>query len=312
MMQHECYAEKLLEVQEPRAMELMRFAGVNATALLPCLVDHGGNGENLNDPKGAGKAVESCEKTIKKTGIKFVSKKLKSLQKCADAVFTCVQTKPGETKCMDKANATCTKELDKIAQEEAKIGPAIDKKCADSEIAYAVLGASNAANLDALAMECALYGVGSLSTLADYKQCVFQQHECRVEELVRFEVPRAEELFGALTPPVDLRSAFCPAPAICGDGLPDPGEQCDDGNNLDGDCCSATCEIETIGTVCRASAGDCDVEETCDGVSPTCPAEVVLTAGTECRASGWRARHLAGHYRRQPGKEWESRLGYGI
>ena len=31
---------------------------------------------------------------------------------------------------------------------------------------------------------------------------------------------------------------------ICGDGVLDPGEQCDDGNLLDGDGCSAICEVE--------------------------------------------------------------------
>jgi len=31
---------------------------------------------------------------------------------------------------------------------------------------------------------------------------------------------------------------------ICGNGSPDPGEECDDGNNLDGDCCSASCLLE--------------------------------------------------------------------
>ncbi len=31
---------------------------------------------------------------------------------------------------------------------------------------------------------------------------------------------------------------------ICGDGVTDPPEECDDGNNVDGDCCSATCMIE--------------------------------------------------------------------
>ena len=33
-------------------------------------------------------------------------------------------------------------------------------------------------------------------------------------------------------------------PPACGDGLLDGGEDCDDGNNLDGDDCSATCEAE--------------------------------------------------------------------
>jgi hypothetical protein len=101
---------------------------------------------------------------------------------------------------------------------------------------------------------------------------------------------------------------------ICGDGVVNGSEQCDDGNNVDGDCCSATCTTEPTTQECRASAGACDVadycdgagscsadakssavcraatdlcdaEESCDGVSNDCPADGVLSAGTVCRAS---------------------------
>jgi len=55
-----------------------------------------------------------------------------------------------------------------------------------------------------------------------------------------------------------------PSFGVCGDGLLDPGEQCDDGNALDGDCCSSTCQFEVNGAPC----GDgqiCNGQETCDG-----------------------------------------------
>lgn len=34
-----------------------------------------------------------------------------------------------------------------------------------------------------------------------------------------------------------------PSPVGCGNGVLDPGESCDDGNTLDGDCCSAACTV---------------------------------------------------------------------
>jgi cysteine-rich repeat protein len=37
----------------------------------------------------------------------------------------------------------------------------------------------------------------------------------------------------------------------CGDGLLDPGEDCDDGNLLNGDCCSSTCTAEPDGGSCN-------------------------------------------------------------
>src|SRR5262249_27678621 len=42
--------------------------------------------------------------------------------------------------------------------------------------------------------------------------------------------------------------------ACCGDGVIEPGEQCDDGNTDNGDCCSATCQFEPAGTTCRPAA----------------------------------------------------------
>jgi cysteine-rich repeat protein len=43
----------------------------------------------------------------------------------------------------------------------------------------------------------------------------------------------------------DLDAADAP-PAICGDGVLDTVEQCDDGNNIDSDGCSAACFVETL------------------------------------------------------------------
>ncbi len=36
----------------------------------------------------------------------------------------------------------------------------------------------------------------------------------------------------------------------CGNGLVDPGEQCDDGNAVSGDCCNAACALEAASTTC--------------------------------------------------------------
>jgi cysteine-rich repeat protein len=45
-------------------------------------------------------------------------------------------------------------------------------------------------------------------------------------------------------------SADCTLEPVCGDGVLDPGEQCDDGNNDDGDGCSADCTLEVGGDGC--------------------------------------------------------------
>ncbi|GIW45122.1 MAG: hypothetical protein KatS3mg077_2404 [Candidatus Binatia bacterium] len=53
-------------------------------------------------------------------------------------------------------------------------------------------------------------------------------------------------------------------PNPCGNGELDPGEECDDGNNDNGDCCSATCRIDPPGSPCDDGL-DCTEGDQCDG-----------------------------------------------
>ncbi|MDB4678469.1 DUF4215 domain-containing protein [bacterium] len=68
---------------------------------------------------------------------------------------------------------------------------------------------------------------------------------------------------------IDNNDGYCPP--VCGDGIVETGESCDDANTTDGDCCSSSCEIEPTGTVCGPAADICGIEEVCDGISPACP-----------------------------------------
>ena len=60
------------------------------------------------------------------------------------------------------------------------------------------------------------------------------------------------------------RGTVC-GPAACGNGLPDPGEECDDGNTIEGDGCDLLCVTD-----CHADA-ECDDGDPCtaDACSPT-------------------------------------------
>jgi cysteine-rich repeat protein len=62
-------------------------------------------------------------------------------------------------------------------------------------------------------------------------------------------------------------------PSNCGDGTVDAGEQCDDGNRNDGDCCNRLCAFETAGATCTdenaCTTGDaCNGAGACVGGSP--------------------------------------------
>ena len=73
--------------------------------------------------------------------------------------------------------------------------------------------------------------------------------------------------------------------STCGDGTVDTNfgrEACDlaGANGGATSCCSSTCAFTT--NTCRASAGQCDLAETCTGASSTCPGNSFQSAATPC------------------------------
>ena len=81
---------------------------------------------------------------------------------------------------------------------------------------------------------------------------------------------------------------FCNGEEVCngagaciaiGPGCPDDPcvAECDEATD--------TCLPAAAGTACRAAAGDCDFEETCDGTTLLCPRDELVAAGVVCRAA---------------------------
>jgi len=83
-------------------------------------------------------------------------------------------------------------------------------------------------------------------------------------------------------------SSICLFEPFCGDGNVDLNEACDDGNNLDGDGCSATCMIESYCGDGILDAGEqCDDGNSLDGDG--CSAKCELEGGGEgCTPGYWK------------------------
>ncbi|MBU6282934.1 hypothetical protein KGQ64_11885 [bacterium] len=64
----------------------------------------------------------------------------------------------------------------------------------------------------------------------------------------------------------------------CGNGVVDPGEDCDDGNTTSGDCCSSTCTFEPDGNACDDGEA-CTTSDVC--ASGACAGSAVID-GTPC------------------------------
>jgi cysteine-rich repeat protein len=76
-------------------------------------------------------------------------------------------------------------------------------------------------------------------------------------------------------------AAALDAVAPCGDGNLQGVEECDDGNNLDGDCCSALCMFEGNGSSCD-DADACTTPDTCDGAGSCSGAALVCNDANLC------------------------------
>lgn len=96
----------------------------------------------------------------------------------------------------------------------------------------------------------------------------------------------------------------------CGNGIPEPGEQCDCGTPEEcrvrdpccqpNDCrlkkssqcsdaqnkCCRKCQFSPLGTLCRKSIGVCDVAEVCSGKSAQCPLDDHVKDGSLCAGMG--------------------------
>lgn len=150
-----------------------------------------GLGAGLPAPRG--KAAVKCQKAIEKAGAKFTTQKLKRLHKCLSAELVCVQEKPGDARCSARAQTKCAKEIAALAKDEAKVAAGIARACGALDPA----DLRDAAGLGYASEEAACIQQFMLAGLADdgdVATCLTRQHECRVEQMVGAQVPRAFEL----------------------------------------------------------------------------------------------------------------------
>jgi MYXO-CTERM domain-containing protein len=86
---------------------------------------------------------------------------------------------------------------------------------------------------------------------------------------------------------VECTSGFCADGVCCASACGGGAADCQVCSVAAGGTTNGTCTMAKMGSTCRAAGSVCDVAETCDGVSGSCPADAFKPATTECRtASG--------------------------
>jgi len=199
---HACRAAQIFAMLVPRAFEILTLGGRNPAAEFPCLpAGSDGGGLGLADPKGRGKAAVGCEKTLEKEGAKFVKNWLKTVQKCSDKIYACVQTKADVGACVAKTRKTCTKLATKLRDPAkgltAKLAAKVVKSCGSPKLAAADLLDALGLGFGAHASECAALGVAPLDSAPQVAACIARQHACRADQLLERAFPRLREIVGA-------------------------------------------------------------------------------------------------------------------
>uniref|UniRef100_A0AC11D4M9 Uncharacterized protein n=1 Tax=Ovis aries TaxID=9940 RepID=A0AC11D4M9_SHEEP len=116
---------------------------------------------------------------------------------------------------------------------------------------------------------------------------------------------------------------------VCGNGIVEAGEQCDCGTERtcthpgccdarlcikkndavcgSGECCSSSCKIKPVNTLCRKAVDECDFEEFCNGNQSICAPDTYARNGETCESGdaycyGGRCRSINKHCSRLIGE----------
>jgi len=137
----------------------------------------------------AAKAAVVCQRAVVKAGAQLVGARLSNLASCARAVQRCIQIKPEDPGCLQKASGRCRSALDALTVVDGRTGATLRKRCGGTLALADVLGP---AGLGYAALACD--EAGAARSLDDLVDCVVGEHACRAATLFEVLQPRAKEL----------------------------------------------------------------------------------------------------------------------
>ncbi len=139
------------------------------------------------------KAVNKCHIVIERAGVNVADGKLEALENCVGAVLKCVQTKPEDGGCLEKARKSCADQLDAAASEDAYLIDVVARKCG-SDLTVEDLLDPLGLDFGKLATECQDEHGVTITDLTSVGTCLAKQHACEIERMYAVEAPRAASL----------------------------------------------------------------------------------------------------------------------
>ncbi len=277
--QHLCRALQLVSMQVPRARELLALGGVDLMPL-GCLTDWEarqgtgllargeaerifGDNKRLRRSKRAAQAVTRCQASVAWTGLDYARGYLKNVRSCLAASRACLGEELGQSACQSTAHEICAVQMNRIRGGERSLSVSFPASLAKGCAPSTEPGADQLPLFDdlldpaglgfrSIAGRCTELGHGGTDSLETLSECLLADHECRLEQMVLRENPRAAELFrlGGIDPE-QFACLKLESSAICGDGLLEDFEECDPPGSSEacgpGSRCSLSCECAGSG-----------------------------------------------------------------
>jgi hypothetical protein len=203
-----CRGEGLFAAAVPRAGELLRVAGVQASLrdALACLPDRGGSGRGARDAV-TGTAVTRCARGVGRASERLVRRTMVNVAFCTRATHACLDTAEERETCLDDAALDCAGGFARVDAARRSFVRVVASACDAGAFDFETLAGPTATNLGALADECGAVGIDDVRSAAPLAECLARRHDCDVSALLRDQTPRTDALLALVDQ--SLEHAYC-------------------------------------------------------------------------------------------------------
>ena len=158
-------------------------------------------------PVTLAKGADRCQKTINKSALTVVAKKLKSLAVCHNATLRCIEASPAPDECLGKARIRCATELVRLLTTDRGLRPGITRRCGFDPLAVETLLSADGLGFETMASSCPVDVGVPLTSVGGIADCISRRRGCELDAFFATSAPRIGELLRILDVPASARAA---------------------------------------------------------------------------------------------------------